>query len=253
MGYKKVLLLALIICVTLFSVSKQGWAVQQPFQEFISIEQALDFVGCDREYLNVNGWCLLKKGYMPFSDLKALAVQAASFFGLEGYSFSHSQDNSIRRINIRGISKNGQVVSITCQSIRASAEGDEHENYMVVDIMDGTHKADSRAVRSLLEEFFNTIGVNVTITVTLVGSLEGQLEPSDMRSICNGVLKHIQARTVEGLYQKGFISLSGYSPALGKGIMSGGRPVNIQVALRYNSYKGRTYIWVGTPIINVEY
>ncbi len=254
MGYKKILLSAIIICLTLFPISKQGWAVQQPFQELISIDQVLDFVGCDREYLNVNGWCLLNKDYMPFSDLKSLAAKAAHFFGVEGYGFSSSQGNGVRQVSIKGVNKGGQVVSIMCQSVQTLAEDDEgYENYMVVDIVDGTHKGNSRAVRDSLEEFFGTVGVNATITVTLVGSFEGQLEPGHMRSICKGVLEYLEARAIEGLYQEGLMSISGYSPALGKGIVSGGRPINIQVALRYNSYKGRTYIWVGTPIINVEY
>jgi hypothetical protein len=254
-GYKKVLLSAIIICLTLLPVSVQGWAVQESFQELVSIEQVLDFVGCNREYLNASGWCMLNKDYMSLSDLKSLARKAADFFDLkQSYDFFSSQGNGIRQVSIRGVNKGGQVISIVCQSIQTLADKNQgYESYIAVDIVDSTHKVNSRAVKALLKEFFDTIGMNPTITVTLVGSFKGRLEPSDMQSICSSLFGCLRARVVEGLHEGGLMSISGYSPALGKGIVSGGRPVNLQVALRYNSYKGRTYIWVGTPIISIEY
>jgi len=253
-GYKKALLSAIIICLTLFPVSGQSLAVQQPLQGLISIEQVLGFVGCDVEYLNVTGWCVLNKGYMPFDDLKSLAQKAVDFFSVIGYDLYYSQDDGIRQVSMRGTNKAGQVFSITCRSIQISAEnGKEYENYMVVDILDGTHKANSRAVKDMIRKFFNAMGVNATITATMVGSFEGKLEAGGMQSICSGILRYLGAKEIEGLYQEGMVSISGYSPALGEGIISGGRPVNVQVALRYNSNKGRTYMWVGTPMIGIEY
>lgn len=255
MGCKKVLLAVMIMCLTLLPVGMQGWAIQEPFQELISIEQVLDFLGCNTEYLNVNGWCVLNENYMSIIDLKSLASKAAEFFGLEkGYDLFSSQGNGIRQVSIRGVNKGGQVISIVCQSIQTLADKNQgHESYIVVDIVDSTQKVNSRAAKALLKGFFDTIGVNPTITVTLVGSFKGQIEPSNMQSICSSMLGYLKARAIEGLHEEGLVSISGYSPALGEGIVSGGRPVNLQVAMRYNSYKDRTYIWVGTPIISIEY
>ena len=42
-------------------------------------------------------------------------------------------------------------------------------------------------------------------------------------------------------------------PLLDENIISGGKPVNVQVAMRYNSYKDKTYLWIGVPVISIEY
>lgn len=254
MGYKRALLSAIIICLALFPIPRQGWAVQQSFEGFIALEQVLDFVGCDREYLNVNGWCLLNKDYMSLDDLKSLATKAAYFFELEGYEFISTQGNGIKQVSIRGTNKYGQIISIACKSIQ-TLDGNNagYESYIVVDIADDVRRANSAAVKDLLKGFFETVGVNSTITMTLSGSFKGELEPGEMRGICSEILKYLGAVEVEGLYQEGLVSVSGYAPVLGKGIVSGSRQVNVQVALRYSPYKGRTYVWIGTPIISIEY
>jgi len=35
--------------------------------------------------------------------------------------------------------------------------------------------------------------------------------------------------------------------------MVNGKKVNMNLAIRYNSYEDRTYIWLATPVITVEY
>lgn len=254
MAYKKVLLWTIIICLTSFHVSGQGWDVQQSFEGTVYPEQALDLVGCDREFLNVNGWCLLNRDYMPLDDLKLLAMEAANFFGVEEYDLIFSQDTNIRQVNIRGTDGAGLVISITCKSIQVpdSNQGG-YESYVLVNMSGDARSTHSQVVRNLLEGFFSTVGAKPTITLTLSGSLEGELDPGRMRSICADILRYLGAREVEGLCQEGLISISGYAPALGGEVISGNRPVNIQVGLRYNSYKGRTYVWIGTPILNIEY
>lgn len=254
-GYKKILLAVITISLTLFPVSVQGWAVQKPSQEFVSIEQVFDFMGCNREYLNVNGWCMLSEDYMSINSLKSLANKAADFFGLEqGYDLFSSQGNGIRQVNMRGINKNGQVISIVCQSIYTLVNKNQrHESYIVVDIVDSIRDTNSLEAKALMEGFFDAMDVNADITVTLVGSFKGKLERSDMESICRDLFNCVQASMVEGIQEGGLISISGYSPLLDEGIVAGGRAVNIQVAMRYSSYKDRTYLWMGTPVISIEY
>jgi hypothetical protein len=244
------------MCLAFLPISVKGWAGQKISREFVNIDQVFDFIGSNKEYINVNGWSMLNEDYyISIGNLKLLANKASEFFELEqGYDFFSNEVDNIKQVNIRGVNNKGQAITIMCQSIQTLAnKGQRYENYIVVDIVDATLNANSLDTKALMEEFFNIIGANFNITVTMVGSYKGELEHSEMQSICKHLFNCIQASVVEGIQEGGLISISGYSPLLSEGIVVGGRPMNVQVAMRYNSYKDKTYLWVGTPIICIEY
>lgn len=250
MEYKNVL----VVLTTLFLsiiFSFQSRAVQEP----ISIESAMMSLGCAVEYLDINGWCTLKGGPKSLPELKLLAKKAAEFFGVvRDFDVFTSQGHGITQVNITGVNDRQQVVSIVCQSKGVlNDELGDFESYIVVNVVDHSQNVDGSLFKRQVQDFLQEVGEKPIVAVTYVGSFEGRLESVKMQNICDTMLKSLRGIAVEGIHDEGFVSISGYSVLLGKGIMSGGRQVNIQVAMRYNSYKDRTYIWVGTPIISIEY
>lgn len=251
MGYKNVLvvLTALVLSITF---SFQSRAIQEP----ISIESIMISLGCTIEYLDINGWCPLKGGPKSLPELKLLAKKAAEFFGVVGdFDVFTSQGQGITQVNITGVNGRQQVVSIIiCQSKGVlNHDLGDFESYIVINVVDHSQNVDGSLFKRQVQDFLQEVGEKPAVAVTYVGSFEGRLEFTKMQNICDTMLKSLRGIAVEGIHDEGFVSISGYSMLLGKGIMSGDRQVNIQVAMRYNSYNDRTYMWVGTPIISIEY
>jgi len=61
------------------------------------------------------------------------------------------------------------------------------------------------------------------------------------------------AKKVEGITEENLISISAYSPRVKSSILVNEKRVNINLAMRYNSYEDKTYIWLATPVITTEY
>jgi len=95
--------------------------------------------------------------------------------------------------------------------------------------------------------------IDPTINLNLTGSLEGHLNDSELEHICEKVFERADANKVEGMRDHGLISVSAFSPSISDSIRVNGKRVNLNVAVRYNSYEGKTYVWLGTPVITTEY
>ncbi len=262
MFFKKMLLITITVCLTMIPVSVHGRAVSDESRfnprdenKGISIDDMMASVGCRREYLNVNGWAKLEEDYRSVSDLELIAERASKFFGI-GDDRDHisSEGGGIIQVNIRGVNEKNQVVSIICHSVETSeGKNKRWESYIVIDVVDRIYKADKSDAKKQMEAFFNILEADADIRTTLVGSFKGRLSHKAMEDVCDELLNRIHANRVEGIKDEEYISISGYSPLLDENIISGGKPVNVQVAMRYNSYKDKTYLWIGVPVISIEY
>lgn len=75
----------------------------------------------------------------------------------------------------------------------------------------------------------------------------------DRDRIARGVLRRLGARTVEGVNDGQLYSLTAYSPRLRARLNVAGHPVNTAVALHWDEVSGQTKLWLGSPVINIEY
>ncbi len=49
------------------------------------------------------------------------------------------------------------------------------------------------------------------------------------------------------------LSFSIFTPYIEEYIYTGSRKMNLNIAIRFNEYEDKTYIWIGTPIITIGY
>jgi len=91
------------------------------------------------------------------------------------------------------------------------------------------------------------------VTSCIIGSFEDEISRDQMIEIINSILEEIGAKEVERAVCDGMISISGYTPRIGEHLKIGENRVNINIAMRYNSYERKTYIWIGSPVISLEY
>ncbi|GEM_PF-4303395 len=82
---------------------------------------------------------------------------------------------------------------------------------------------------------------------------EGRWLWSSRRSVAASVLHSLDARLVEGADDDSLYSLTAYTPRLRQRLLVAGRPVNTAVALHWDATRGRTVLWLGSPVINIEY
>lgn len=115
-----------------------------------------------------------------------------------------------------------------------------------------SHPNAERSVEKLTEVLKrNHIDPDFNISIT--GSVDGNLDEEEMNVLYDRAFDSIQADKVEGIKDDGLTSISAFAPSIKNAIRVNGQRVNLNMATRYNSYEGKTYIWLATPVITTEY
>lgn len=144
----------------------------------------------------------------------------------------------------------GKYYNIAVESIKTEKGG---ESYVVMDISIDNNSTELVAERQKLEKYFTAKSVNPKISSSVIGVYEGKLTENDMRSKITAAMNTVKAKEVEGLDNDEIKSISAFSGNINSFILSNNKKVNLQIAMRYSSYDDKTYIWIGSPLINVEY
>lgn len=76
---------------------------------------------------------------------------------------------------------------------------------------------------------------------------------SQRRWVASAVLRRLGARPVEGIDDGELYSITAYSPRMRERLMVAGRAVNTAVALHWDAANQRSILWLGSPVINIEY
>ena len=158
--------------------------------------------------------------------------------------------------NFEGIelsNANGKYRNYTLKVLRSKTGSDFGRYYVTLYIVDSSLTPGLPDIRSRITGILNEFGIKAGINTCLTGRYPGRLENSEMNEICKGIFKRTAARKVDGIRENNLISISAYSKYIRESVVVNGKDVNLNFAARYNSYEDRTYIWLATPLITMEY
>lgn len=139
-------------------------------------------------------------------------------------------------------------------SILKSKQEELAENYQVsISLTDTSQQPEMTTAVAGLKDALKKYKISPVVNICITGSLNGNLKDSELEAICKKVFDSVGAEKVEGMRDNGLISVSAFSPSISNVVRVNGKRVNLNIAVRYNSYEGKTYIWLATPVITTEY
>jgi hypothetical protein len=110
-----------------------------------------------------------------------------------------------------------------------------------------------RVVQNSIYPKFNAIfHENVKVFSCLFSELGGNMNESVSASVTR-LLQAFQAKEVETLKEKNFVSTTSYSPLFSGAIQGETEQMNLQLGFRNQGMGEKTTLVVGTPIITIEY
>ncbi len=154
---------------------------------------------------------------------------------------SAEDDGQLNRVVLYGF-KNNKVYNVSIESAKKEEAGETH---VIVDI------SIDKSYRDLLTEKQNIINAvqtdesSINFSSCIIGTYKGRLTVEESDKKAEIALQSINAKKIE--------SISAFSTGAEGYMMSDRNRVNIQLAIRYSPYEDKTYIWIGTPPIPVEY
>lgn len=196
--------------------------------------------------------------YKNMEQLKKLAADFSTELGIEKDSLSGRviSNDVLQEIEVNGVLAGNTPGGGKMARLRFQLPGSENksdEGYISVDITQDLSYEGLDETRKKVEAVFRKFGISPKVNSCITGSFDGKLSYQEMNDISRFVFEGVKARKVEGLNDKNLISVSAYSPQISNYIKVSGKKVNLNLALRYNSFEDRTYIWLATPVITIEY
>lgn len=170
---------------------------------------------------------------------------------VENNDFSKQTTNSnfIDETEIKGCCADGKIVCITTRLSKNS----EHRSNISINVINEMIQKDIIDSANLLEEKFRKYSLKPKVNTCIIGCFDGKLDNEEMDSISKIILNKAKAKKISVMSDNNLISISAYSPRIDNNIEIQGKKMNINLALRYNAYEDKTYIWLATPVITIEY
>ena len=142
------------------------------------------------------------------------------------------------------------IVKVIVESFR----GQEHaaETYAVIDVTLYNHQDKISMIKQQIEEVFQSYQIKPTTNILMIGTYDGNLKKTDMKNIISNIFNNmhaVKAEQYEDTYQFGY---TGYTKLIHQYITSGRHRINMDARLRYNKYEDKTYLYLATPIIEIE-
>ncbi|MFZ5986997.1 MAG: YwmB family TATA-box binding protein [Bacillota bacterium] len=199
-------------------------------------------------------WGEVGKEYGSFDDLAKLADKFAEEMGIvknDLYSRRLISNDSIDKIEIIGSSYESDVINICAQLSRE--QGKLKQSYITASVTVESPELRLEKTAETLLGVFEKYDIKPKINTCITGYFSGKLDYDALNKASKQIFNNARAKKINGITDRNLISVSAYSPIIDNTISVDGKKVNMNLAIRYNSYENKTYIWLATPVITVEY
>lgn len=154
-------------------------------------------------------------------------------------------------VTLTGFSASGDRISVSLRAPHAAGVPDHGGSYLVVELNQTGLSLAPGAVE--VERVFRNLGVVPETRWQYVGTLPGPLLEPAAVTLAEYLVTATGGRLVERMASGGVVSLTGFIPQLSPAVTTAGHRINFNIALRYHSYQGRTYLHLGIPLLDGEY
>jgi len=160
-------------------------------------------------------------------------------------------NDNLWEIHVNGISSDGDMINISGQLL--NRENAEKESHLIIDVTGTPNREKAGKIEETVKKICKKYGLVPDINYCITGYFEGKLDTGALNDVCRKAFRAAGAEKVDGIKDNNLISLTAYSPDINNYVRVDGSRVNLNLAVRYNSYEKRTYIWLATPLIAIEY
>lgn len=192
-----------------------------------------------------------------YNDIKQLKLMVSDFTqklgvkGNNGSGESMVMNDLIKEVKFNGFFEDGRIINISAQI--NTNPGELPEKHLMVSVIEDLSFDKLKETKREVERLYQAYNIVPEVNICITGCYDGKLDEKKINNVCNVIIREAGAKKIEGISETNLFSVSAYSPVIKNYIMVNKSRINLNLALRYNSYEEKTYIWLATPIINSEY
>ncbi|WP_353093748.1 YwmB family TATA-box binding protein [Tissierella praeacuta] len=161
-------------------------------------------------------------------------------------------EDGFNHMSIYGYDVHENPITIVISSY-LSSDTNNGETTLFINLRKKEQNFSINGIIEKIENIFKDYGKSLEITTCVIGTIEGDLETKALTKTVAKAMKKIKGKVVEEYVDTSIFSYTVYTPLIESFIFSGEKKVNLNLAIRYNEYENKNYIWIGTPIITTGY
>jgi hypothetical protein len=164
----------------------------------------------------------------------------------------YSEEFESNHMIVYGYDMDKNMIELTIASY-SNQDFTEGETTLFINIIKREQNLNINGIIERIADIFKSYGKPLETTTCIIGTLEGKVSGNELKKdAAKSVRKH-KGKIIEEYIDESIVSYTAYTPLIESSIFSGDKKVNLNLAIRYNEYEDKTYIWIGTPIITTGY
>lgn len=216
------------------------------------VREAVLNVGADFDAVEVNGFSLINRRFMKYGEMTDTLIGLAEYIGADAgqYTLSGKDEEEYRQVTLQG-RKDGNQMVLSLQSYKLPSG---EESYLITNFYNEDENTDIDSIYEKADDCFKRLNVDKPqISVIITGHYDGQLAEKDMGQIMSSIMSYLDASYHKNEMYDNLLTATGYSKKISEYIQLGSEKINIDLAMRYSEGDGKTYLWLGSPVITTDY
>ena len=200
---------------------------------------------------NIDGFVKLKNTCADSEKLIAISKDICNYLMIEDAVYKVKYDNNIMKVETECNYMEG-TANISLVNTYNNVNK-EYESTIIIEITQNGKPLNINIIGDKLLKCLRKYGANPKIRMSITGYNDGKLLQYDQKLLLKSILLDLKTKKIHSIECDNLVSMSGYTEQILDSVVCDNTKVNINIASRYSSYYDRTYFWLGTPIINIEY
>ncbi|MCI8513357.1 MAG: hypothetical protein HFI93_01820 [Lachnospiraceae bacterium] len=183
---------------------------------------------------------------------EALLREVAERLDLKtGYQFQRVETDGTRIVELF---KEMPEAKVSIRIVTVNPEREEvRSNYLYVGLDFFQSPASGLYYKEKLEELADEYGMDTSVTLTLTGVYEGDLNREARNIVSDQLLGAMGAREQEAYKSEELYTVYAYTENWQEHTVINGKKVNINLAFSYDEEQNKTFVYLGSPLILDEY
>lgn len=205
--------------------------------------------------IDITDWSVINREFMDFSSMEENVDTILDLFKTSKQNFNVTKDfdEIYRIVNTEGLLDSDTFLQITIQSVLLPEEYEKKpQTYLTVSISSLNTEKLGDFLSKVRESIILSNGTS-KITSCVTGTFDGRLDGVNQDQIIDKITEYLKVNDIQKVMDRYTYSVMGQSPLFSEGVKILDKNYNVNIAMRYNSEDDITYIWIGTPVISIEY
>ncbi|CAH2211858.1 YwmB family TATA-box binding protein [Tepidibacter aestuarii] len=250
----------IIILVLFFSMASSAEQVnvednQKDKKDYELIIDSFEKTNSTFDNYNINGHAMMDNKFLSFEEMDKIVDELVTKFDIDkqNIEYTRSEQTDFRQIYVYDKNRQNKAergISIIIDSERCQSMEQTH---IIVDI--NTNQVYKGIVEDYikLKNNLKKYSKDIDIYSCISGFFEGKIDEKCYNNIVDNILSNLDAQKKDEIQDVNILSTTGYTKKLSDCIKYGEDKINVNASIRYSEYDDKTFIYIGTPLITLEY